>query len=398
MTAKISQRSILMSYLFVYGTLVPGSTPACVADLMGQFQPVGRATVRGVLYDLRNYPGLVFDRERERDVPGFLLEFPSDDQALLRRLDAYEGFDPNAPTTSLFRRVPATATLTDSGRAVDCQVYVYNRPKPGDRVIATGAWANRDSAAALSAVPSTDELRSMAKRPTIGITVGYSDANPSRYESPSDYARAVERAGGLPILLPFRADLSLIPDYADLIDGIVFTGGDDLDPALFGEARHPNAIAVDPDRQRFELALIAEIERRKMPALGVCMGSQLMNIHRGGSLIQYLPDESRESAVEHRHLGDNTYRHPIRLEPQSLLGKAIGRPEIIANSRHKQSVRKLGRGLRVNAVAPDGVIEGFEDPDLPLFLAVQWHPENLAGSMSEHQAPFDTLVRVAMKK
>jgi putative glutamine amidotransferase len=386
-----------MSLLFVYGTLIPGSTPTCVADLMARFRPVGPATVRGVLYDLRNYPGLLLE-DRSREVPGFLLEFPADDETLLRRLDAYEGFDPNAPTTSLFRRVTATATLATTSRAVDCQVYVYNRPKPGDRVIASGGWNDRSSATALSATPSPDEQRSMAKRPTIGITIGYSDANPSRYESPSDYARAVERAGGLPVLLPFRADLSLIPEYADLIDGIVFSGGDDLDPALYGESKHAKAVTIHPDRQRFELALIGEIERRRMPALGVCLGSQLMNVHRGGSLIQFLPDETRESPVEHRHLGDNAYRHAIRLEPGTLLGNAIGKGEIIANSRHKQSVRKLGRGLRVNAVAPDGVIEGFEDPDLPLFMAVQWHPENLAGSMPEHQAPFDTLVRVAMKK
>jgi putative glutamine amidotransferase len=388
-----------MAFLFAYGTLVPGHEPACVADLAARFSPRGQAAVRGILFDLGSYPGLVLDDVAGRDVPGFLLELP-DDPAVLRRLDAYEGFDPATPATSLFRRVPTTAMLAATGQQVPCEVYVYNRPAPPSRIIASGGWLDRNRVTdhGLPAAPSANERNSMSKRPIIGITVGYADENPSRYEAPSDYARAVERAGGLPIMLPFRTGLALIPDYADLLDGVLFTGGDDLAPALFGETRHPKAVAVDPERERFELALIAEVERRRLPALGVCMGSQLMNVHRGGSLIQYLPDEAIAEAIEHRHLGDNRYRHSVRIEPGTALGQAIGKTEIIANSRHKQSVRKLGRGLKVNAIAPDGVIEGFEDPSLPLFLAVQWHPENLAASMPEHQAPFDTLVKVAMKK
>lgn len=383
-------------FLFAYGTLTPGHEPACIADLVARFRPIGSATLRGILYDLGSYPGLVVDGNAGRDVPGFLLELP-DEPILLRRLDAYEGFDPVTPSASLFRRVTASATLLATGEQVECQVYVYNRPTGRERVIADGGWLDRNRAAApnLSATPSADERISMSKRPIIGITVGNSDTNPSRYELPSDYAKAIERAGGLPVLLPYRTDLALIPDYADLIDGILFSGGDDLDPALFGESRHASAVPIDPDRQRFELALIAEIERRRLPALGVCLGSQLMNVHRGGSLIQFLPDHARAEPLEHRHCGDNSYRHTVGLEPGTVLCKVIGKSEIVTNSRHKQAVGTLGRGLKVNAVAPDGVIEGFEDPSLPLFLAVQWHPENLAAASPEHQAPFDALVRAA---
>jgi putative glutamine amidotransferase len=109
-----------------------------------------------------------------------------------------------------------------------------------------------------------------------------------------------------------------------------------------------------------------------------------MNVHRGGSLIQYLPDQPRDNAVEHRHLGDNGYRHEVRVKPQTILAEVVGREQIVVNSRHKQAIRTLGRGLRVNATAPDGIIEGFEDPSLPLFLAVQWHPENLSAGAPEH--------------
>jgi putative glutamine amidotransferase len=120
-----------------------------------------------------------------------------------------------------------------------------------------------------------------------------------------------------------------------------------------------------------------------------------MNVHRGGSLVQYLPDARREQAIDHRKdPAQPNRRHRVRIEPQTVLAGAIGRSEIDVNTRHKQAIRDLGRGLRVNAVAPDGVIEGIEDPSLPLFLAVQWHPENLSEE-PEHLAPFKLLVEKA---
>jgi putative glutamine amidotransferase len=231
------------------------------------------------------------------------------------------------------------------------------------------------------------------KRPLIAITIDSSES-PDHYESPCNYSTAVEKAGGLPVLLPFRTDLSLIPSYVDHFDGIVFSGGDDLDPALYGEARHPKAIPIDPARQKFELALLAEVEKRRVPALGVCCGSQLMNVYRGGSLIQFLPDEARAGALEHRKVGPELTRHAVMLDMNSELGRAIGKNEISVNTYHKQSVRAVGRGLKVIATAPDGVIEGFEDPSFPLFAAVQWHPERLSDE-PEHLAPFRLLVEKA---
>jgi putative glutamine amidotransferase len=236
----------------------------------------------------------------------------------------------------------------------------------------------------------------MQKRPKIGITIDTHDDG-DKYESPYSYAKAVELAGGLPLLIPYQSDLSLIPQFVDAFDGILFTGGNDLDPAVYGQSWHPKAEQIDPARQKFETALLAEVEKRRLPTLGVCLGSQLMNVYRGGSMHQFLPDVSRNPPLEHRKIGDQLPRHLVTLDKTSLIGRAIGKPEISVNSYHKQSADRLGRGLRIIATAPDGVIEGFEDPTFPLFAAVQWHPERLIDE-PEHLAPFRLLVDISSRQ
>jgi gamma-glutamyl-gamma-aminobutyrate hydrolase PuuD len=205
------------------------------------------------------------------------------------------------------------------------------------------------------------------------------------------YATSVEKAGGLPFLLPYRSDLSMIPLFVDALDGLLFTGGNDLDPALYGETYHPEAEPIDPARQQFEMALLAEVERRRMPALGICLGSQLMNVYRGGSLNQFLPDLDREPLIEHRKIEGVYPRHAVSVNAESLVAQATGKTNLDVNSSHKQSVREIGRGLRIIGTAPDGVIEGIEDPSFPLFLGVQWHPERLHNE-ADHLALFRLLV------
>jgi putative glutamine amidotransferase len=230
-------------------------------------------------------------------------------------------------------------------------------------------------------------------RPRIGITVDEHD-KPDYYMSPAAYATAVERAGGLPFLLPYQTDHALIDEYLDVLDGILFSGGNDLDPAAYGQTPHPKAVRVNPSREAFEFALLSAAEKRRLPTLGVCMGCQLMNVHRGGSLHQFLPDQARTPSIEHRAIGKTPSVHDVQLDMTTTLGKAIGRGDIVANSYHKQAVDRLGRGLRVVATSPDRLIEAFEDPSLPLFAAVQWHPERLA-DRPEHLAPFRLLVQTA---
>jgi gamma-glutamyl-gamma-aminobutyrate hydrolase PuuD len=235
------------------------------------------------------------------------------------------------------------------------------------------------------------------KRPLIGITTDYT-ADRTAYRSYYAYSASVERAGGLPLLIPHRADVSLVAQYVDRLDGIVFSGGDDIDPRCYGESYLPGCEPIDPNRESFERALLREVEARRLPTLGICLGSQLMNVHRGGSLIQYLPDTPRQSPIEHRKLGDWGRRHEVALDAAGTLAKHLGAQRMTVNTSHKQSVRQVGAGLRVIATSPDGVIEGIEDPTLPLFLGVQWHPERMTDESPEQLAIFELLVSKARSR
>lgn len=220
------------------------------------------------------------------------------------------------------------------------------------------------------------------RRPIIGITSDYNDKL-TQYAVPYAYCEAIEAAGGLPFMLPYRASIDLVPAYVDAVDGMCFSGGNDLDPAAWGESRHEKAVAIDPLRERFERALIAEVERRRVPTLGICLGSQLMNVARGGTLNQFIGDFSTE--IEHRRLGTEwTARHAVNVEPGSTLAKALGTTTVQSNTSHKQSIKQPGRGLRIVATAPDGIVEAVEDASMPLWLGVQWHPERQHAEAEQH--------------
>jgi putative glutamine amidotransferase len=231
-------------------------------------------------------------------------------------------------------------------------------------------------------------------RPRIGITRD-SDGAPG----PTDhhfihYATSVEKAGGSACPIYYRDDLGSIPSLLREFNGLVFSGGNDLDPALWGEAWEEGTVPVAPSRQRFELALLGQAEAAGLPIFGICLGVQLMNVHRGGSLIQFLPRHQRPNALEHRKLEADLRRHPVRISAGSILAAALGSDELSVNTYHKQAIGRLGQGLRAAAQAPDGVVEAIEDPSRPLFLGVQWHPERLHQE-PRHLALFELLVRCA---
>ncbi|MEN3000858.1 MAG: gamma-glutamyl-gamma-aminobutyrate hydrolase family protein [Armatimonadota bacterium] len=233
-----------------------------------------------------------------------------------------------------------------------------------------------------------------SRKPLIGISCNWRAEQNGFGELRMDdtYARAVIRAGGVPVLIPTDADADAL---ADVLDGLLIPGGADLDPRLFGEEPHPTVRIVARPRFEMEWALLEAFEARRKPVLGICYGAQLLNVWRGGTLYQHLPDLPFVTLPHRRdsHEQDDP-RHFVRLEPTSRLYSLIGQEQFESVSAHHQAVRDVGRGLRVVAYAPDGVIEGIEDPELPFFIGVQWHPERDPDAPAT-RALFEAFIRAA---
>ena len=217
---------------------------------------------------------------------------------------------------------------------------------------------------------------------------------PGKYALNFEYTRAIELAGGMPFPIPFLLDRQLIPELLDRVDGLLFTGGDDLNPSRFNQTLHPKAIPVHPHREDFEFALLEQAELKRIPLLGICMGCQVLNVHRGGDLHQFLPDLTRHNPIEHRKADRQQPRHHVTVDLSTRLGSVIDQKDLSVNTYHKQAIGKLGKGLQVVAMSPDGIIEAIEDPEYPLFAAVQWHPERLTDE-PPHLRLFQMLVKAS---
>jgi putative glutamine amidotransferase len=219
-------------------------------------------------------------------------------------------------------------------------------------------------------------------RPTIGVTaaterVSYGVWNEiPAFISPARYVEAVQRAGGRPVLLPPDPEDAGDPaQVLDLLDALVVTGGaGDLDPALYGDERHPETGPVQEERDAYELALVRSALEREMPVLGICRGMQVLNTVYGGTIEQHLPDVLGHE--EHRHTPGTFADHEVRLVPDSLAARAAGSERTAAKSHHHQGIKEVGEGLRVTGWAVgDDAVEALEDPSCPFVLGVLWHPE-----------------------
>lgn len=218
-------------------------------------------------------------------------------------------------------------------------------------------------------------------QPIIGIPcfpLVRSDTGRPIYASNQAYVQAVMHAGGVPILIPPVPGVEALPAIQAILDGLLLTGGADLDPALYGEAPLPETKSPEPLRDATELAITRWALDKRLPVLGICRGMQLLNVACGGSLYQDIPTQ-RPGAFDHEQLGQarTHIAHEVSPEPGSLLAGILGEQHAGVNSFHHQAVRRIGQGLRVTAVAEDGVSEAIEIPDLPFVLAVQYHPEEL---------------------
>lgn len=212
-------------------------------------------------------------------------------------------------------------------------------------------------------------------RPFIGVTCSSDPAGQPLVNA--HYVRALLVAGALPVPLPYVAGEAEAAEVLERLAAVVFSGSEDLDPALWKEARHPRTELMHPARMAAELAYARAALASGAPALGICGGMQTLNVACGGSLHQHVPDVTagRQPAVEH---SDASYgvRHPVAVEPGSRLAQLLGRA-VEVNSHHHQAVHRLGEGLCVVARAPDGIVEAWEAPGRPFLLGVQWHPERM---------------------
>jgi putative glutamine amidotransferase len=236
-------------------------------------------------------------------------------------------------------------------------------------------------------------------RPRIGLSmdVGTPDETRRVYELNADYANALLEAGALPVPLPHTGDQVLRREMIASVDGLLIPGGADIDPALYGQPQHPKTHLMDSQRQAFDLALLGWAEEFDLPTLGICLGCQLMNVQRGGSLHQSIADVFPDSPVRHAAIKEgNTYHsstHDISLRPGTHLAGIFQAADIPANSRHRQAVADLGHGLIATGFAPDGILESLEDLHKTFWIGVQWHPENLSGTI--HARLFAALAEAA---
>ena len=229
-------------------------------------------------------------------------------------------------------------------------------------------------------------------RPVIGITSYAEEARWGVWEAPAaliplSYVQAIERAGGRPLLVP--PTLEGLEETLDALDGLLLSGGSDLDPDTYGADAHPETNGVRPERDRAELALLEAALARDMPVLAVCRGSQVLNVARGGDLVQHLPEVVGHEG--HKQTPGVFAEHDVDVLPQTKLHDVVGERAPV-KSHHHQGYGQLGEGLREAARAEDGTVEAIEDPSRRFALGVLWHPEE-----GEDAALFDALVEEARR-
>jgi len=227
-------------------------------------------------------------------------------------------------------------------------------------------------------------------RPLIGITTYAQDARWGVWHLPAaliplDYVDAVERAGGRPVLIP-PSDQG-VEETLEALDGIVFSGGADVDPARYGADAHPETDAPQSRRDAGELALLQAALERDLPTLAICRGVQLLNVVRGGDLVQHLPENVGND--DHKQTPGEFAVHSVDVKEDSRLGSIVGDRSDVT-SHHHQALGRVGKGLVETAWAADGTLEAVEDPSLRFAVGIQWHPE-----ASEDQALFAALVEQA---
>ena len=218
-------------------------------------------------------------------------------------------------------------------------------------------------------------------KPIIGVSpaIHHGTRRGDAYFLYANYVSMVARGGGLPFLLPLAATREEALELLDRVDGLLLTGGEDIDPALYGQASRPSTNPGSRVRIDSDLHGARAARERGKPALGVCLGIQIMNVAFGGTLLQHIPEDV-PGARQHEEAESGATEHPVLIEPGSLLARVLGVETAVVNSYHHQAVAKPAPGFRVSARSPEGIVEAIEREDHPFYLGVQWHPERMPES------------------
>lgn len=231
------------------------------------------------------------------------------------------------------------------------------------------------------------------RKPVIGVLPLY-DENKDNYWMRPGYIKGIEKAGGIPVILPLTADEEIIRTLADMYDGFLFTGGHDIHPEIYGETKADVCGAICEERDRLEVSLLKRVLERNKPAFGICRGLQLFNVVLGGTLYQDIPAQLPSSPVVHKQ--EQPYEQPthqVHIDKGNRLYEIVQTETLMVNSHHHQGIKKLSDRLQPLARAEDGLIEAVWMPGKPFVLAVQWHPEYLFQSDDHHFQLFHAFVR-----
>jgi putative glutamine amidotransferase len=240
-------------------------------------------------------------------------------------------------------------------------------------------------------------MAAMSRPPLIGVTTSITiGTHPERAYVNSAYLNAVQRAGGIPVALPPQLSATSLAELARTVDGLLLTGGGDIDPARFGERRHPTLYDVSSARDTVEIDAVKAMIERGRPVLAVCRGIQVLNVALGGTLYQDVGSDPGTQVAHSQSEPRDQVTHKVRVTPGSLLARTLGVEEIEVNSMHHQAVKAPGPGLVAVAWAPDELVEGVELADPARFVVgVQWHPEELVGHSEPACRLFAGLVSAA---
>ena len=211
-----------------------------------------------------------------------------------------------------------------------------------------------------------------------------------------DYMDALCRAGAVPVLLPLRGEEKLLEEALRRLDGLLLTGGADVEPRRYGEEKLPSCGETAPDRDAMEFFLCRRALERDLPLLGICRGHEVLNCVLGGTLYQDIAAQMGEKVIHPRNDRPREAVHAVRAEAGTLLYRITGLGKMQVNSRHHQGIKALGRGLIAAARAEDGLIEAVEMPGKRFVLGVQWHPESMSDQREEAQKIFDAFAEACL--